>query len=81
MSPDSTANSLWADSQDGQEKGLLKIHESQVLGHVVQGQTLTSTWSPACTQELTGLWLKGEQAKHILSLTVGPTLQVLRNES
>ena len=40
MSPDSTANSHWADSQDGQEKGLLKIHESQVLGHVVQGQTL-----------------------------------------
>ena len=81
MSPDSTANSLWADSQDGQEKGLLKIHESQVLGHVVQGQT-PDLHPVTCLHPGThGAVAQRRAAKHILSLTVGPTLQVLRNES
>lgn len=80
MSPDSTANSLWADSQDEHEKGLLKIHESQVLGHVVQGQTLDLhpvTSLPPGTHGAVAQRRAGKA--HTLSLTVGPTLQVLQN--
>lgn len=53
---ESRLNSLWEDSQDGEEKGLLKSHQGQVLVHVVQGQTLDFHWVTSLTPE-TQIWL------------------------
>lgn len=83
MSPDSTASGK---IQDGEEKGLLKSHQGQVLGHVVQGQTLDFHWVTSLTPE-TQIWLAltvGAVAQRRASkahppLTAGPMLQVLRN--
>lgn len=53
---ESRLNKLWKDSQDGQEKGLLKTHQGQVLGHVVQGQTLDLHQVTSLTPE-TQIWI------------------------